>query len=204
MNKIYLILLNIMKLIDFIIIGLILFFTSFYIKEQFTEVGYIRSNIDNKKYLVRTEDDNKEAANLLATINMKLLKLIDILKREYPDDNRTKRVVKNYDPRALSESDENNKYTSYSVNKGEKIVFCLRMRNKDNSLVDENTLTYVAIHELGHLATKEIGHLDVFWKNFKWLLEIATKNGIYNYVDYSKQPQPYCGLVISSNILNSK
>lgn len=193
-----------MNLIDIIIIVLIVFFTSFYIKEQFVEVGYVMSNIDNKKYLVRNEDDNKEAANLLANINIKLLKLIDILKKDYADDERTKRVIKNYDPSSLSESDENNKYTSYSVNKGEKIVFCLRMRNKDNTLVDENTLTYVAIHELGHLATKEIGHLDVFWNNFKWLLEIATENGIYKYVDYSKTPQPYCGLVITSNILNNK
>ena len=59
------------------------------------------SNIDNKKYLVRNEDDNKEAANLLANINIKLLKLIDILKKDYADDERTKRVIKNYDPSSL-------------------------------------------------------------------------------------------------------
>lgn len=180
-----------------------MFFTSFYMKEQFTEVSRVRSNVDNNEYLVRNEKDNKEAANLLAKMNIKLLQLIEVLKKDYPKDERTKRVIKNYDPKALSESDENNKYTSYSVNKGEQIVFCLRMRNANNTLVDENTLTYVAIHELGHLATKEVGHLDVFWNNFKWLLQIATDNGIYNYVDYSKNPQPYCGLVISSNILNN-
>tara|TARA_Y100000389_G_scaffold125131_1_gene122475 strand:- start:560 stop:1081 length:522 start_codon:yes stop_codon:yes gene_type:complete len=172
-------------------------------KEQFTEVSRVRSSVDNNEYLVRNEKDNKEAANLLAKMNIKLLQLIEVLKKDYPKDERTKRVIKNYDPKALSESDENNKYTSYSVNKGEQIVFCLRMRNANNTLVDENTLTYVAIHELGHLATKEVGHLDVFWNNFKWLLQIATDNGIYNYVDYSKNPQPYCGLVISSNILNN-
>ena len=191
-----------MGLVDFIIIVLILFFTTFYIKEQFTEVSYIKSSVDNNKYLVRSEEDNKEAANLLANINLKLLELIEVLKQKYPNDERTKRVIQNYDPNALSESDESNKYTSYSVNKGEKIVFCLRMRNVDNTLVDLNTLTYVAVHELGHLATKEIGHLDIFWKNFKWLLEIAAEHGIYNYVDYSQKPQPYCGIVISSNILN--
>lgn len=191
-----------MGIVDFIIIVLILFFTTFYIKEQFTEVSYIKSSVDNNKYLVRSEEDNKEAANLLANINLKLLELIEVLKQKYPNDERTKRVIQNYDPNALSESDESNKYTSYSVNKGEKIVFCLRMRNVDNTLVDLNTLTYVAVHELGHLATKEIGHLDIFWKNFKWLLEIAAEHGIYNYVDYSQKPQPYCGIVISSNILN--
>ena len=180
-----------------------MFFTSFYMKEQFTEVSRVRSSVDNNEYLVRNEKDNKEAANLLAKMNIKLLQLIEVLKKDYPKDERTKRVIKNYDPKALSESDENNKYTSYSVNKGEQIVFCLRMRNANNTLVDENTLTYVAIHELGHLATKEVGHLDVFWNNFKWLLQMATDNGIYNYVDYSKNPQPYCGLVISSNILNN-
>ena len=192
-----------MNIVDLSIIVLIMFFTSFYIKEQFTEVSRVRSTVDNNEYLVRNEKDNKEAANLLAKINIKLLKLIDVLKKEHPEDERTKRVIKNYDPTALSESDESNKYTSYSVNKGEQIVFCLRMRNANNTLVDENTLTYVAIHELGHLATKEVGHLDVFWNNFKWLLEIATEHGIYKYVDYSQNPQPYCGLVISSNILNN-
>ena len=191
-----------MGIVDFIIIVLILFFTTFYIKEQFTEVSYVKSSVDNNKYLVRSKEDNKEAANLLANINLKLLELIEVLKEKYPNDERTKRVIQNYDPNALSESDESNKYTSYSVNKGEKIVFCLRMRNADDTLVDLNTLTYVAVHELGHLATKEIGHLDVFWKNFKWLLEIAAEHGIYNYVDYSQNPQPYCGIVISSNILN--
>lgn len=192
-----------MNIVDLSIIVLILFFTSFYMKEQFTEVSRVRSSVDNNEYLVRNEKNNKEAANLLAKMNIKFLQLIEVLKKDYPKDERTKRIIKNYDPKALSESDENNKYTSYSVNKGEQIVFCLRMRNANNTLVDENTLTYVAIHELGHLATKEIGHLDVFWNNFKWLLQIATDNGIYNYVDYSKNPQPYCGLVISSNILNN-
>ena len=83
-----------MNLIDIIILVLIVFFTSFYIKEQFIEVGYVVSNIDNNKYLVRNEDDNKQAANLLANINIKLLKLIDILKKKYADDERTKRVIK--------------------------------------------------------------------------------------------------------------
>ena len=39
-----------MKLEDSIIIFFIIFFTTFYIKEQFTEVEYVRSDIDNKKY----------------------------------------------------------------------------------------------------------------------------------------------------------
>jgi predicted metal-dependent hydrolase len=192
-----------MKLEDSIIIFFIIFFTTFYIKEHFTEVEYVKSNIDNKKYLVRTGHDNKKTANLLAKMNIKLTKLRDILERDYPDDKRSKRVKMNYDSNSLSEGTENKKYTSYSVNKGEKIVFCLRMRDKTNRLVDENTLTYVAIHELGHLATKEIGHDDVFWNNFKWLLQIAVDNDLYNYVNYSLNPQQYCGLMISSNVLNN-
>ena len=193
-----------MGLVDILIFILILSFISFYVKEQFTEVEYVKSSIDNKKYLVRNDPYSKQAANLLAKMNNKLLKLIDILKEKYPDDKRTKLIIQNYDQDALSEGAEDTKYTSYSINKGEKIVFCLRMRDAENNLVDENTLTYVAIHELGHLATKEIGHMDVFWKNFKWLLKIATDNELYNYVDYSLKPQPYCGLVITSNVLNNK
>lgn len=192
-----------MDIVNFLIVILTLFIVSFYVKEQFVEIEYVKSDVDDNSYLVRNEEDNKEAANLLAKTNRKLLRLIDILEEKHPNDERTRRVKNNYDPSAISESDGNNKYTSYSVNKGEKIVFCLRMRDRENNLVDENTLTYVAIHELGHLATEEIGHIQVFWDNFKWLLEIATEHGLYNYVDYSLNPQPYCGLVISSNVLNN-
>ena len=45
--------------------------------------------------------------------------------------------------------------------------------------------TFIPIHELGHLATEEVGHIQVFWDNFKWLLKIATDHGLYDYVDYS-------------------
>lgn len=190
-------------IVNYLVFIIILFFLSFYVKEQFVEIEYVKSSYDNKKYLVRNESDKKEAARILSIINSKLLELIEVLKKKYPEDERTKRVVKNYNPKAISEGSEDKKYTSYSINKGEKIVFCLRLRDKENKLADVNTLTYVAIHELGHLATKEIGHVDVFWKNFKWLLNIAREHGIYKYVDYSVNPQPYCGLVISSNILDN-
>ena len=171
--------------------------------KQITEVSKIKSNVDGRFYLVRVEKDSQEAANLLGYINKNLLKLIDFLKKEHPDDERTKRLIKKYNPESLSEGTENENYTSYSINKGEKIVFCLRMRDAENNLVDKNTLKYVAIHELAHVATKEIGHIPIFWYNFKWMLSIAKDNNIYEYVDYKKNPQPYCGLLISSNILDS-
>jgi WLM domain len=61
-----------------------------------------------------------------------------------------------------------NGYTSYSVNKGEKIVMCVRQ--KDNSLVPKNVVMYVGIHELSHIMTSDIGHTPEFWDNFKFLL----------------------------------
>ena len=60
---------------------------------------------------------------------------------------------------------------------------------------------YVAIHELGHLYTKDIGHTPDFWKNFRLLLNIAVDLGLYTYTDYSKNPKKYCGLNITSSII---
>ena len=187
-----------------VLLILITFMLSFYVKEQFqNEVERVKSDVDGRSYLVRSSHDSKDAANLLGTINVKLLRLIDILKENHEEDDRTKRLDEKYDPDALSEGTEDKNYTSYSINKGEKIVFCLRMRNENNDLVDENTLTYVAIHELGHVATEQIGHVPIYWENFKWLLNIAKEHGLYNYVNYSLNPQPYCGLLISNNILDN-
>lgn len=185
------------------ILALLILLTAFHVREKYVEVKYKKSNVDNKEYLVRKDHASQESADLLSRINIKLLKLIEILKQHHSQDPRTSRVAERYDPSTISEGTEEKNFTSYSINKGEKIVFCLKMRDGSGRLVDENTLTYVAIHELGHLATEEIGHGDTFWENFKWLLKIATDHGLYIYVDYEKKPQPYCGLTIHSNVLNS-
>src|SRR5438445_471854 len=66
----------------------------------------------------------------------------------------------------ISESSENNGYTSYSINKGEQIVFCLRSKKDNNHLHDLNLLMYVALHEMAHVACPEIGHTDLFKEIF--------------------------------------
>ena len=165
------------------------------------EVEYVKSSIDGKEYLVRSLPDKKQAADLMAQIVANLNRLASYLETSQPTDERTLRIVKNFNPESISEGSENAKYTSYSVNKGEKIVFCLRSRDKNNQLMDANTMTFVALHELAHIATETVGHDETFWKNFKWLLQNAVKIGVYKDQDFKKQPVEYCGIQITDSPL---
>lgn len=175
----------------------------FYISQQNNEVVYLNSTLPDKpneySYLVRNMDGKQEAANLLAHANYKGLDLIQYLKNKYPADDRFDRLEKNYNPNTLSESSIDSQYTSFTINKGEKMVLCLR--NTDNKLIDLNTLMYVYVHELAHIATLQIGHIDEFWTNFKFMLNEAVQMGIYEIVDYSKVNIPYCGIMITNNVL---
>lgn len=111
------------------------------------------------------------------------------------------RLVSNFNPDAFSETTPDAKYTSYSVNKGEKIVFCLRDKKDGEYLVKENIMTFVAIHELGHLMTKSIGHEPEFWNSFKLLLKIAIDNGLYKNINFNSTPKDYCGIKITDTPL---
>ena len=62
-----------------------------------------------------------------------------------------------------------------------------------------NTLTFVALHELAHIATKSVGHTPEYWKNFKFLLTQAEKINVYKPVDYKNNPQEYCSMTITDN-----
>lgn len=183
------------------ITAIVIFFIYFNFKNSFLNITYVKSSIDGRSYLVRNRDDKQKAADTLAMLNKKLLQLIDYLVKKDKDNVDIKRLKKNFDPDNISESTQYSKYTSYSVNKGEKIVFCIRSK-KTNQLEKENILMFVALHELGHLMTKSIGHTEEFWKNFKFLLQEAITLGIYKKDDFNKNPVEYCGTNITDTPLN--
>lgn len=160
----------------------------------------IISDRDGNRYCVRDRTKLELAADRLATVNTNLKRLIKHLKEKYPYDERVKLLIKNYNPRKIYETLPTSEYTAYSENKGEKIAFCLDTE-KDNKgrLIDINTLMYVALHELSHVATKSVGHNDEFWNNFKFLIIEAKNINIYNPVDYKNKPVRYCGTNITDN-----
>jgi hypothetical protein len=161
----------------------------------------IVSDVDGNKYCVRERAKLQLAADLLANTTQKLKELVAYLGKTYPDRVNCKRLVENFDPQTVKEILPTSEYTAYSENKGEKLAFCTTTTKKGDTLIDPNTLMYVAIHELGHLMTKSIGHTQEFWQNFKFLLQNAVKIKIYNPVDYKKKNKNYCGMKITDNPL---
>jgi len=166
-----------------------------------TEVSHIQSNIDRKNYLVLNLPDQNLAADKLAKLRIKLEDFIRHMhinkKHTHKGINRMKKRFK----AVLSESKPGSKFTSYTVNKGSKIYMCIRERDENNRLIDENTLFFVALHELAHVMTVSIGHTKEFWSNFRFLLRHAIKDGYYRYHPYHRKPKKYCGTFISDTPL---
>lgn len=174
---------------------------AYYIYNYYLNEGLIKvkSTIDDTEYTVQFKDDAKEAADLIATIKSKLNTLLEHLEKTYGgSDNRVSTLKGNYKSDRLSEGVDTPGYTSYSVNKGEQIVLCLRNRDK---LMDINTMTFVVLHEFAHLATESIGHTEEFWTNFKWILEEAVNIGVYTRQDFKNKNVDYCGIKITSSPL---
>jgi predicted metal-dependent hydrolase len=184
-------------LIKFIIVFILLLSIYLSIDKKTSTLVYVKSTIDNNNYLVRNVEDKQNAANLMASIRQKLERIIAYLTEKYPDDDRGFRLKSKFNPNNIEESEAGSKYTSYSVNKGEKIVFCLRSKDKFAALEDENIIMFVALHEIAHLMTKSIGHTDEFWDNFKFLLKESIKINIYKRQDFRTSPAKYCGTTIT-------
>tara|TARA_B100001063_G_scaffold245066_2_gene279588 strand:- start:2784 stop:3380 length:597 start_codon:yes stop_codon:yes gene_type:complete len=159
----------------------------------------IISDVDGKKYCVRERLKLELAADILATATQRMINLVEYMEKNHGDDDRVKRLVANFNPENIRETLPTSKLTAYSENKGEKLAFCLNKKKDGKELIDIETLTFVAIHELGHVMSVEVGHGDEFWTNFKYLLENAEKAGIYKNVDYNKNPETYCGMEITDN-----
>lgn len=211
-----------------------------YYENKTYDVVMVKSNVNNKEYLVRNLQDKQDASDMLSNIAINLKKIVDYLNNskitdifdtfaleqfnksnkitdssdeEYVEKVNIKkakaikklegdieRLVGNFNEDNIHENTPNAKFTSYSVNKGEKIFFCLRNKKTDK-LVELNTMMFVAIHELAHLMTEEIGHPPSFWSNFKFLLRVAINQNVYKYVDFNAYPKEYCGIKITDTPL---
>ena len=174
--------------------------------ENFTsDLTFVKSNVDNENHLVRKLPDMNDAADKLAEIKQRLLTLLEKLNVENMSNGNTddsiNRLLQKFNHKNISETVKGSKHTSYSINKGEKIVMCLRSRDAEEKLQDINILMFVAIHEVAHVMTKSIGHTKEFWSNFKRLLKQAIEIGIYTPKDYSSDPVSYCGMMVKDSPL---
>jgi hypothetical protein len=187
--------------LDFFIVFIVVIILFFYIKGYYAEVTYVKSSIDGRQYLVRKLPDRQKAADMLASINEDLHRLIKHLAAKFPEKQNIKRLFENYNPSNISEGSAQSGYTSYSVNKGERIILCIRQKDAQDTFVDKNVVMYVAIHEIAHLATESIGHDKAFWDNFRFILQEAVSIGVYKKIDFAHKPTAYCGIKITSSVI---
>jgi len=158
----------------------------------------IKSTVDNRDYEVRDLPDKLDAANMLADISDKLTRLVEQVVSSDSERDGVQQLKRNFNSRNIIENTPGGKYTAYSVNKGEQLALCLRDA-KDDTFIELNLIIFVAIHEIAHVMTDEVGHTTKFWDNMRYLLEEGSKIGIYSPEDYSKNPKMYCGLEINSS-----
>jgi predicted metal-dependent hydrolase len=178
---------------------------------------YLFSNNKNFKYIEAsngehftvysdTPENEKKKANLLALIVDNMYKLKNHLTENAKDFTEYAEYIKqlnenfNESRTQILETDFNSDLTSFSVNKGEEVSFCLKSK-KTKEIHDINLMMYVAIHEMSHFACPEIGHGDLFQKIFKKFVEEAIKINIYIKVNFGEIPVEYCGMILSSSIV---
>jgi hypothetical protein len=184
----------------YIFLGFVLFLCLIiYYQSDAYDLKCIISSKDGNRYCVRERQKMELAADLLADATQKMKDMVNFLKQKHPEDPRTIRLSKNFNPKKIMETLPTSELTAYSENKGEKLAFCLNKSKNGSKLIDINTLTFVSLHELSHIATESVGHNQDFWQNFKWMLQNAKEAGIYAPIDYKKYPEEYCGMNINDN-----
>ena len=171
--------------------------------------GLVHAEFNGQTYMVQEHIDKMSAVDLLIRLKDDLViitqKSLDRAKNENNKDyiNYISLILDKLTTVFIREVEKDSPYTSYSVNKGEELVFCLR--NKDTfEFYDYNKILYVAIHEIAHIGCPEIGHTKSFFELNKYLLEVAKDENMYSYNDYNTTPEEYCGIQIYTNVLNYK
>lgn len=183
-----------------VLLCLIVYFWLYYVPSS-----YVKSSIDNKYYLVQDRADKQEVADTLAYIRRNIKILTKNMMKTAPEKYKpyVERLDKKLNHVVITENIKDFYYTSYSVNKGEQLVFCMRSRKTPtiNKKHDINLMMYVVLHEISHIACPEYGHGKLFKEIFKYITESAISLGIYVPIDFKSSPTEYCGMTITDSIV---
>lgn len=182
-----------------VIISLLWLCYRIYSESAWFQLKCVVSDVNGRKYCLRERNRINEASDLLAKVEDRCKNLVKHMETKYGDDKRIKRLSEGFKKTVIQETLPTSTLTAYSENKGEKIAFCLAEKKNETKLIDLETLTFVAIHELSHIMTESIGHKPEFWQNFKFLLQGAKEAKIYMPQNFKKQPKEYCGMTIDDN-----
>ncbi len=188
-----------------ILISMIVIFIYIFLFINRNNVVYVQSK-SGTKFLVHKDKFKNIKADLLDEITQNMFILKNHMVKNVNEFPQYKTYIEqlnenfNESKTLIYETDPNSNLTSYSVNKGDELSFCLKSK-KDGTIHDINLLMYVAIHEMAHIACPEIGHGELFKIIFRKFIEEAIKLGIYRKVEYSQNPVEYCGMILSSSII---
>ena len=193
-------------LILFGIISIILFYRYIY-----DGTDYIKSNIDNRYYKVRSTEGKEEKADLLAIMHTKLNLIVNTLRYSKDSSNtNVQRLIQNWNKGvSIKEIGKMETDAAYVINK-QYMSFCLP-ENTSKTLDNLNLMTYVGIHELAHIMSSEIGHGEEFINNFEYLLNHAKTINYYDplmkkempvYIQLNKlnTADNYCGVSLQNSI----
>lgn len=208
--------LNIGGVVIITILAIIIYFAGRWVRSGRYAISRTRgvvSRVDGMPYRVHeVHAGPQEAADMLAALNGRAIGLLRALRgryargadgARYPERRTaTQQLLERYNPDSLAENSPKDPGgdTSYTLDKGAVIAICLRdPARAAGDIHDLDMLTFVTIHEMAHIAVKDIDHPPRFWGAFRFLLEEAEGAGVYTSVDYARTPRRYCGIQIDYN-----
>lgn len=173
-----------------VIIGILWYF---WVKSPMT---WQRSS-SGKMYRVKRGPGQEAVADRLEYLSGVLTTFLNKADDMYPHDPRIANIRARWSG-TLAEV-EHPGDIAYSLNKN-AVHVCVR--TADSGMQDANSSVYVLLHELAHVATDEYGHPPEFWVNFRWILEVAEKLGVYEYQDFDATKVTFCGHDLGNNVLS--
>lgn len=183
-----------------LILFILILFCIIFLKYGIEALENRYSNVSQKSYYIREELPNSDdTADIIGKLELFIDKFIAYLDSKVPNDKRVKRLKDRLYDVKIEESPMDPGVSSYTINKGELISMCVRHKKKNKNFHDYQTLLFVLIHELAHVASISKGHNREFMTNFKFLLEHAVESKMYYAQDYSSSPITYCGVKVTNN-----